>query len=40
VAGNCNLYDAGAYRAAGVTGTIDGRARGTGAYVKSWNTSS
>lgn len=40
VSGTCNFYQAGAYRAAGATGTIDGRARVTGAYVKSWNTTS
>jgi hypothetical protein len=40
VSGTCSLYQAGAYRAAGATGTIDGRARVSGAYIKSWNVTS
>jgi hypothetical protein len=40
ISGTCNFTQAGGYRAAGATGTIDGTAFSTGAFVKSWNTSS
>lgn len=40
IEGTCNFVRAGGYRSAGSTGTIDGQAFSTGAFTKTWNTSS
>jgi hypothetical protein len=40
IAGTCNFTRASAGRGAGTTGTIDGQAYSTGAFTKTWNSSS